>query len=89
MVKRKKKRKIPKSFIRIDPKPHTTFLQDKETGRMLGRKYIKNSGKTDKTRVRRAFKGSSKGRLFGRTKAFPVRASSKKRGTTKTIRRRL
>ena len=91
MVKRKakKKRKIPKSWIRIDSGAHTKSIQHPRTGKMIGRRKVRGREKSDLTHVRRGIKGTYKGQIFGRTKSIPVKASFKRRGTTRTIRRRL
>lgn len=91
MVKRKtkKKRRIPKTWIVADKGSFTKSIQHPKTGKMLGRRKIRGREKSDLTHVRRVSKGKYSGIILGRTQAIPIKASSKRRGTTRTIRRRL
>ena len=82
---KKKKRKIPKSFIYIDDDYGTRSIQHPKTGKMMGRRKV--SGIGDRTAVRRVKKGHPmSGQIMGRTQPIKVRASKKKRGT---VRRRI
>jgi len=76
MAKRRKKKKVrvPKKYIYLDQVSRTTFVQDKRTGKMKGRKRTKAPG--DKTRVRRVKKGKWSGIILGRA---PVKASRRAR----------
>lgn len=84
--KRKKKRKV-RVFVYTDQVFHTTYLQDKKTGKMRGRKYVKGLG--DRTAVRRVRKGPRAGQIFGRTPPIKVRGSRNKRGGVRKSVRRL
>ena len=84
---KKRKRRIPKRFIAIDKISHTTYLQSKKTGRMMGRKRVVGSG--DLTRVRRVKKGKYVGMIWGRTSPIKIRGSKNKRGGTRKPVRRL
>lgn len=81
---KKKKRRIPKVWIVIDKKSHTTSTRNQKTGKLTGRKNVKGIG--DKTRVRRVSKGIYAGQIFGRTPSIKVKGDRKKRAT---IRRRV
>ncbi|KKN35393.1 hypothetical protein LCGC14_0784200 [marine sediment metagenome] len=83
---RKRKIRIPKAYISIDPTSHTTYLQHSETGKMRGRKYVAQVRQSDKTRIRRVSKGKWIGTIQGRTPAYPVHGSSRQRAH---LRRRL
>lgn len=91
MVKRKtkKKRRIPKTWIIADKTGITKSIQHPRTGKMMGRRIARKGEKSDGTRVRRVRKGEYAGIILGRTHSIPVKASSKRRGTTRTVRRRL
>lgn len=81
MVK-KKKSKIPKRFIYIDRDFGTRATRDKKTGKLTGREKV--SGFGDKTAIFRVKKDHKRsGQIIGRTSPIKVRASSKKRGTTR------
>jgi hypothetical protein len=88
----RKIRVIPKSAISNQKIYRTRFIQDSQTGFMLGRSSVK--GKGDSTGVRRLKRNVDidgdkkpdylKGEIVGRTRA--VKGDNKKRGT---VRRRL
>jgi hypothetical protein len=84
MVK-KKKRRIPKSFLYVDKDYGTRSIQHPKTGKMLGRKSVRGVG--DRTAVRRVKKGHPmSGQIMGRTAPIKIRASKKARAH---VRRRL
>lgn len=92
---KKKKRRIPKRFIYIDKNDRQTIgTRNKKTGRMTGRRVLKKGEIGDRTfpvRVRGGEKGSKKygGWILGRSPPIKVKGSKNKRGTTKTIIRKL
>jgi len=86
MVKRKKKRRIPKTWIVMDKGSFTRSIQHPETGRMLGRRKIKKRERSDLTHVKRVREGKYSGMILGRTPPIKVRASKNRRGT---LRRRI
>lgn len=77
----KKKRIVPRAFIRIERKSRTVATRDKKTGQLTGRKKAREPG--DTTRVRRVTEGKYSGHIFGRT--TKVRASRNRKGTRKTL----
>jgi hypothetical protein len=83
MARRKKKKRIPKKYIYVDRDFKTTYVQNKKTGKLRGRKSVKGRG--DGTAVRRVRKGRYAGHIFGRTKRIPVKGSKKRRGTLRRI----
>ncbi len=90
----KKKRYIPKKFIYTDMDDTQTIALQGKSGRMMGRRRVKKGERGDRTfprRVRGGEKGSKKygGLILGRSPPIKVRASKRKRGTTRTIRRKL
>lgn len=83
MVK-KKKIKVPKSWIYLDKNDTQTIAtRNTQTGRLTGRRRVKKSEKGDSTFPRRVGHKGSKydGVILGRSPKVKVRASSKKRGT--------
>ncbi len=83
---RKKKRRIPKTWIVVDKQSHTISTRNPETGKLTGRKFVKSVGQSDRTRIRRISKGKYAGQLLGRTPPIKIRASKKARAH---LRRRL
>jgi hypothetical protein len=88
-----KKKTIPIRYITNEQSFGTSGTRDKKTGRMTGRKAV--SGRGDSTGVRRLkhdvdFNHDGKpeyvkGQIIGRTDPYPVRGSSKKRGSMRDI----
>lgn len=71
--------------IYVDKDFHTTYLINKKTGKLYGRKRV--SGRGDGTAVLRVSSPKAyEGQIMGRTESIPVKGSNRSRGT---IRRRL
>ncbi len=75
---KKKKRRIPKSFLYVDKDFSTKSVQHPKTGKMQGRVRVKGVG--DRTAILRVKKGEHIGEIWGRTKPIKVRGSKKVRG---------
>lgn len=66
----------------VDRSFHTTYLQNRLTGKLKGRKRV--PGRGDGTTERRVSGPKDyKGQILGRTESIPVRGSGSKRGTTR------
>ena len=74
-----------KVTVWIDYDTSTTFIQNKKTGRMQGRRRVRGLGdRTAVRRVRRDFNGFKEGQILGRT----TRISKKKLAQVKPHKRR-
>lgn len=87
------KKLIPVRYIQREQSFGTVGTRDKTSGRMTGRKAVKGRG--DSTGVRRLKHNVDidkdgdidyfSGQIIGRTDPYPVRGSSKRRGSMRDI----
>lgn len=79
-----KRIRVPQKWIYVDRDDKQTLaLQDRETGKMKGRRIVHKREKGDRTFPRRVSKGPYAGVILGRSKSVPVRASEGRRGTVR------